>query len=60
MAELHLIHGSDEALVGQAATELVRRLVGSADRSLMVADLTLDGAEVTVGHVVAEAQTLRS
>ena len=24
MAELHLIHGSDEALVGQAATELVR------------------------------------
>ena len=57
MAELHLIHGSDEALVGQAATELVRRLVGSADRSLMVADLTLDGAEVTVGHVVAEAQT---
>ena len=30
---------------------------GSADRSLMVADLTLDGAEVTVGHVVAEAQT---
>jgi DNA polymerase III subunit delta len=57
VAELHLIHGSDEALVGQAATELVRRLVGSADRSLMVADLTLDGAEVTVGHVVAEAQT---
>jgi hypothetical protein len=29
----------------------------SADRSLMVADLTLDGADVTVGHVVAEAQT---
>ena len=57
MAELHLIHGSDEALVGQAATDLVRRLVGSADRSLMVADLTLDGADVTVGHVVAEAQT---
>jgi hypothetical protein len=57
MAELHLIHGSDEALVGQAATELVRRLVGSADRSLMVADLTLDGEDVTVGHVVAEAQT---
>ena len=28
VAELHLIHGSDEALVGQAATELVRRLVG--------------------------------
>ena len=43
MAELHLVHGADEALVGQAATDLVRRLVGAADRSLMVADLTLDG-----------------
>jgi DNA polymerase III subunit delta len=57
VAELHLIHGADEALVGQAATDLVRRLVGSADRSLMVADLTIDGVDVTAGHVVAEAQT---
>jgi DNA polymerase-3 subunit delta len=57
MGELHLVHGSDEALVGQAATELVRRLVGSEDRALMVADLALDGEDVTVGHVVGEAQT---
>ena len=57
VGELHLVHGSDDALVGQAVTELVRRLVGTADRSLMVADLTIDGDDVTVGHVVAEAQT---
>jgi DNA polymerase-3 subunit delta len=57
MGELHLVHGSDEALVGQAVVELVRRLVGDADRSLMVADLTIDGEEVTVGHLVSECQT---
>ncbi|HET9601275.1 MAG TPA: hypothetical protein VFP08_06775 [Acidimicrobiales bacterium] len=57
MGELHLVHGSDESLLGQAMVELVRRLVGEADRSLMVSDLTLDGEDVTVGQLVGEAQT---
>ena len=57
MGELHLIHGTDESLVGQAVVELVRRLVGAEDRSLMVADLAIDGEEITVGRLVAEAQT---
>ena len=57
MSELHLVHGTDEPLVGQAVVELSRRLVGSGDRALLVADLTIDGEEVTVGRVVAEAQT---
>ena len=54
---VHLVHGSDEALVGQAVTEVVHRLVGDGDRTLTVTDLTLDGEDVTIGHVVAEAQT---
>jgi DNA polymerase-3 subunit delta len=57
MSELHLVHGADEPLVGQAVVELSRRLVGSGDRGLLVADLTIDGDEVTIGRVVAEAQT---
>jgi DNA polymerase III subunit delta len=57
MGELHLVHGTDEPLVGQAVVELSRRLVGSGDRALLVADLTVDGEEVTVGRVIAEAQT---
>jgi DNA polymerase III subunit delta len=57
MGELHLLHGADEALVSQAVGDLVRRMVGDADRSLMVADLTLDGDDVTVGRLVSEAQT---
>ena len=31
MGELHLVHGTDEPLVGQAVVELSRRLVGSGD-----------------------------
>jgi DNA polymerase-3 subunit delta len=57
MGELHLVHGTDEPLVGQAVVELSRRLVGSGDRALLVADLTVEGDEVTMGRVVAEAQT---
>jgi DNA polymerase III subunit delta len=57
MGELHLVHGNDEPLVSQAVGELVRRLVGDGDRSLMVTDLTLDGDDVTVGRLVSEAQT---
>lgn len=57
MGELHLVHGTDEPLVGQAVVELSRRLVGSGDRALLLADLTVDGDEVTIGRVVAEAQT---
>ncbi len=57
MGELHLVHGSDEALVGQTVVDLVRRLVGAGDRSLVVEDMTVDGDEVGVQHVVASAQT---
>jgi DNA polymerase-3 subunit delta len=57
VAELHLVHGNDESLVGQAVVELVRRLVGPADRVLVVDDLTIDEDETGVRHVVAAAQT---
>ena len=40
VAELHLVHGSDEALVGQAVRRARAPARGQADRSLMVADLT--------------------
>jgi DNA polymerase-3 subunit delta len=51
------VHGTDEALVSHALADLVRRLVGRQDRSLVVTDVTVDGEEVTAGHVVSEAQT---
>jgi DNA polymerase-3 subunit delta len=57
MGELHLVHGTDEPLLGQAVVELSRRLVGPGDRALLLADLTIEGDEVTAGRVVAEAQT---
>jgi DNA polymerase-3 subunit delta len=57
VAELHLLHGTDPSLLSHAVAELVRRLVGTEDRSLVVDDLDLDGDEVGVHHLVAAAQT---
>lgn len=52
---VHYITGSDDALKSEALTALVRRLVGDADRTLMVDDF--DG-EYTVTTLVDAAQTL--
>ena len=41
-APVHLVKGSDEVLLGDAVTELVRALVGDGDRSLVVEELTVD------------------
>lgn len=38
--QLHLVRGDDSVLIGRAVQELVDRLVGSDDRSLMVEELT--------------------
>jgi DNA polymerase III subunit delta len=52
---VHLISGDDESLVLTGVTELVHRLVGDGDRSLMVDDF--DGAEYELRAVVDAAQT---
>jgi DNA polymerase-3 subunit delta len=52
---VHLISGDDESLVMTGVTELLRRLVGDGDRSLMVDDF--DGAEYELRAVVDAAQT---
>ena len=52
---VHLITGDDESLVLSAIGDLVRRLVGDGDRTLMVDDY--DGAEYEVREVVDAAQT---
>lgn len=51
----YLITGSDESLVLSAVGDLVKRLVGSGDRSLMVDDF--DGDDYDVGALVDSAQT---
>ncbi|CAB4876389.1 unannotated protein [freshwater metagenome] len=53
---LHLITGDDESLVLSAVTELVHRLVGSGDRTLMVDDFSSDDYELRA--VVDAAQTM--
>jgi len=55
-SRLHLIHGSDEALVSQAAADVVRALVGDGERTLMVDDLLFDD-DVNVHRLVATAGT---
>lgn len=50
-----LITGDDESLVLSAVSELLHRLVGDGDRSLMVEDF--DGLEYEVRSVVDAAQT---
>ena len=53
---LHLITGDDESLVIAALSELVHRLVGSGDRTLMVDDYSDDEYELRA--VVDAAQTM--
>lgn len=52
---VHLITGDDESLVLSAVTELIHRLVGAGDRSLMVDDF--DGEDYTLAQVTDAAQT---
>jgi DNA polymerase-3 subunit delta len=52
---VHLISGDDESLVLSGVSDLVHRLVGDGDRSLMVDDF--DGAEYELRSVVDAAQT---
>jgi len=51
----HLISGDDESLVMSGATEVIHRLVGDGDRSLMVDDF--DDAEYELRAVVDAVQT---
>lgn len=52
---VHLISGDDASLVLSGVTELLHRLVGDGDRSLMVDDF--DGPEYELRAVVDAAQT---
>ena len=52
---VHLVTGDDDSLVMTAVSDLVRRLVGEGDRSLMVDDL--DGDDLEVAAIVDAAQT---
>lgn len=53
---IHLITGDDESLVLAAVTDLVHRLVGDGDRTLMVDDFA--GVEYELRAVVDAAQTM--
>jgi DNA polymerase-3 subunit delta len=53
---IHLITGDDESLMLSAVTELVHRLVGTEDRTLMVDDFSGDDYELRA--VVDAAQTM--
>src|SRR3954453_16178835 len=52
---VHLITGDDESLLMSAVSDVVHRLVGDGDRSLMVDEF--DGEEYEVRAVVDAAQT---
>ena len=52
---VHLVSGDDESLVLSGVTDLVHRLVGDGDRSLLVDDF--DGDEYELRAVVDAAQT---
>ena len=52
---VHLITGDDESLLLAAVSDLVHRLVGDGDRSLMVDEF--DDEDYEVGAVVDSAQT---
>jgi len=54
-AGVWLLRGDDGVLLADALSELVHRLVGAGDRSLMVDDF--DGEDYLVGSVVDAAQT---
>src|SRR3954451_25326424 len=53
---LYVITGDDESLIHSAVTELVHRLVGEGDRTLMVDDFS--GDEYELRAVVDAAQTM--
>jgi len=53
---LHVITGDDESLIHSAVSELVHRLVGDGDRTLMVDDFSDDEYELRA--VVDAAQTM--
>jgi DNA polymerase-3 subunit delta len=55
VSSVHLVRGGDEALLGAAVSELVHRLVGDADRDLVVEEL--DGDEYGIAALVDAAQT---
>lgn len=52
---LHLITGNDESIIRAGTSELVGRLVGDGDRSLMVDDF--DGEEYAIGAAMDAART---
>ena len=52
---VHLVTGDDESIVRAAVTDLVHRLVGEGDRTLMVDEF--DGDDYELGLVVDAAQT---
>jgi DNA polymerase-3 subunit delta len=52
---LYLLRGDNEVLLGEAASDLVQRLVGDADRSLVVEEF--DGDDYALGPVVDAART---
>lgn len=53
---VHLLVGDDESILRAAVSELVHRLVGDDDRSLMCDEF--DGDDFELGAVVAAAQTM--
>ncbi len=53
---MYLLVGDDESLLRAAVSDLVHRLIGDGDRSLMVDEF--DGDEYEVGAVVDAAQTM--
>jgi len=55
-APIHLLNGDDAALLSEAMSTLVERLVGDGDKTLLVDDHTTE--EYTVEHVVDAARTL--
>ncbi len=55
MGSIHLVKGSDEALVSAAVSELVHRSVGDGDRSLMVDEMS--GDDYAASAIVDSAQT---
>ena len=52
---VHLLRGEDEALLGAAVGDLVHRLVGDGDRTLLVTEF--DGEEYELRSLVDAAQT---
>ncbi len=57
---IHLLRGDDESLLADALADLVRRLLGDADRALAVDEFDVgaaDGAPVDVAGLIAAART---